>query len=231
MIFFTFFERVIHFLIDILFPPRDTAKIVIGTGFEVLSKLCAPKQFNAISYLLPYKSKTVQAFILEAKFHENKKAHMYLGQLLAEYLLDTYSNMKQCGIDAANLSSITLIPVPLGKKRLKERGYNQVAEITKSAVLFLKESAYSDTLVQEIPIVLKGNLLCRVKETAPQTTLARKDRLLNMQNVFLAQERPDLDTLYIVIDDVVTTGSSLLSAREALKAAGAEHIQILALAH
>ena len=236
MNFFTFFTRLIHFLLNTVFPPRDTARIVETTTFEELSRLCAVRNFEAISYVLPYKLKVVQAFILEAKFHGNKKAHAYLGKVLVQYLFETYRQIKQNHPNSNcqsgfNPFSIVLIPVPLGKKRQKERGYNQVAEIAKNAMQFLKEKTNKNELVQNIPIELRPHLLSRTRETAPQTTLDRKDRLLNMQNVFLTDEPLDPDTLYVIVDDVVTTGSSLVSAHEAVVTAGAKHVQLLALAH
>ena len=196
-----------NFLMNLLFPPRTTAKIVDASSYEDLSKEIRVGIFTTVHYVLPYKSVLVQAFIQEAKFHESKKARMYLGKVLAQYLTATFTNA-------------VLIPLPLGKKRLRERGYNQVTEIAKCAQPVLPSH-----------IRIDPDLLMRTKETKPQTTLGREERLLNMKDVFKATRALDADTLYIVLDDVVTTGASLLAAKAALLAAGARNVALLALAH
>jgi predicted amidophosphoribosyltransferase len=62
-------------------------------------------------------------------------------------------------------------------------------------------------------------------------TLGRAERMKNMTGVFEANAQLFSDTLYIVIDDVVTTGSTLAAARTALLQTGAQRIFLLALAH
>ena len=188
---------------DIFFPPRDTELIVRNTDYALLFSFLKPSiisiQHTQILTLLSYRLPLVQAFIIEAKFHNNKKAQKFLGNIIR---------------DAIHNRNVTYIPLPLGLKREKERGYNQIEEILKFSELFFD-----------------SQLLFRARETAPQTSLGRKERLLNMIGAFAIRTSPNSETTYVLIDDVVTTGTTLLSAHETLIKAGAEDVFLLALAH
>ena len=124
-----------------------------------------------------------------------------------------------------------IIPLPLGKKRRKERGYNQIEEIALCAQKRAKSAIPPDFLS------INSKILVRTRETAPQTSLGRHLRLQNMEGAFEISSSDNtniaLDTscMYILLDDVVTTGASLLAARQALTNAGAKNILLLALAH
>lgn len=115
-----------------------------------------------------------------------------------------------------------IIPMPLSAERLQSRGFNQAWALTRA----LARQAGT-------PARLDARLLLRVKHTQPQTTLHREARLANVRNAFqvdplrahvLAGRR------VILVDDVMTSGASLFTAAEALRAAGAAHITALALA-
>ena len=110
-----------------------------------------------------------------------------------------------------------LIPIPLSKQRYKERGYNQVEAIAQHA---------SKTL--SFPLIT--HLLKRTRHTAAQTSLGKDARLSNMKNAFAAKDL-DPSPLYIVIDDVSTTGATLSAAVQALTEAGATRVLPLAIAH
>jgi ComF family protein len=122
-----------------------------------------------------------------------------------------------------NLQSTDLIlPVPLSKERLQTRGFNQAWELASALAKQSGSSAKTDS-----------TLLIRVKNTRPQTELLRQERLANVRGAFqidplrvceLAGRR------VILVDDVMTSGASLFTAAEALRAAGASHITGLILA-
>lgn len=123
----------------------------------------------------------------------------------------------------ANLQSNDLIlPVPLSKERLQTRGFNQAWELASALARQSGCSAKTDS-----------TLLLRVKNTRPQTELLRQERLANVKGAF------EVDPLrvfelkgrcVILVDDVMTSGASLFTAAEALRAAGASHITGLLLA-
>ncbi len=118
---------------------------------------------------------------------------------------------------------ITLVPVPQYKKKTASRGFNQSAVI-------------ADWFSQEIPESRVEDVLEKTKETLPQSHLAdRKARIRNIDGTMQTKNPPasglDPKKIYIVVDDVTTTGATFLEAKRALQTAGAKHILCIALAH
>ncbi len=206
---------------DFLFPPRvDEAAIRDIPTDDFLALLVprlAPETRPGTVALLPFNDVRVRAAIHEAKYHGSERAFELLASALADYLRD-------CDDVGLRRSHIRLVPIPLGKERLKERGFNQVEEIARRALRSLDGH-----------FILDINLLKRVKETLSQVSLERRRREKNMRGAFrVAQDAAhSVDPLhtYIVIDDVITTGATLQAAIDALAKAGALHIIPLALAH
>jgi ComF family protein len=110
-----------------------------------------------------------------------------------------------------------VIPVPLGKKRLKERGYNQA-----SLIAF--------PLAIKLGMKYTPNGLVRIRETESQVGLNYKDRLENVKDAFQANSRLISGKNILLIDDVATTGSTLSSCTQALKAGGASTVYAITLA-
>lgn len=197
-------------LIDLLFPLRDTAKRVRTCSHEELGRLLTPHVTNdGIITLLPYRHPLVRAVILEAKFHKNERAFALLGDIAEDYL----SALEEES-EAFEARRYVLIPIPLSTERMRERGYNQTEEIARQT---------------KRPVARE--LLLRVRDTRPQTSLPRKDRILNMNTAFEAQTGPENACTYIVFDDVTTTGATLNAARTALQNRGYGSVMRLALAH
>lgn len=204
--------------LSLLFPPRKDERVVSALGEAGLFARSAPASFelsgtHAVG-LLPYRDETVRAFILEAKFHENESAIAALGSVLADYLMERIADETALG------GKLVLIPVPLGEKRMKERGYNQMERICETAVAKLGDS-----------VACMPGALRRVRETAPQTSLSGDQRRINMLGAFAAKNELDPSYSYIVVDDVVTTASTLLAAVDALRIGGAYQVGAIALAH
>lgn len=104
-----------------------------------------------------------------------------------------------------------LLPVPLGQRRLRERGFNQALEIGRQ-------------LSTQLGIPIETRLLRRIKETLAQSTLRPHQRQTNMRNAFLFndQRNTKIQGLHIgVIDDVMTTGMTLNAIAKELKYHGA----------
>lgn len=203
-------------LFDVLFPPRIDEKVIRHTSDDDFMALLAPRLAGVTRpgtvVLLPFSDTRVRSAIHEAKYHGSTRAFKLLGSALAEYLRDVDDRR----ITRSNL--VMLVPVPLGKKRQKERGYNQVEEIVKR-------------VSKELGIPTHTTLLVRTRETSSQVSLSREKREANMRHAFATTHVADPAYTYIVIDDVLTTGATLQAAIDALRAAGAEHIIPLALAH
>jgi ComF family protein len=120
-----------------------------------------------------------------------------------------YRGMQQIGVVLGNIASGQLtkndifktvdiiIPVPLHKKRLKQRGYNQSACFAKG-------------LVEKLSATVDETSLVRIKATETQTHKSRFSRFENMQEVFVVNDAEKLKNKHILlVDDVVTTGSTL----------------------
>lgn len=200
-------------LFDFLFPPRVdeiTLRDVSTDDFLTLvTPKLVPETRPGTVVLLPFHDIRVRAALHEAKYHGNEHAFRLLGLALADYLRDAD--------DVGHRKSyVSLVPVPLGKERRKERGFNQVEEIACRTGL---------------DITLDTTLLERTRETTSQVSLPREKREANMRGAFKATRPADPSCTYIVIDDVITTGATLQAAIDVLQKAGAEHLIPLALAH
>ena len=111
-----------------------------------------------------------------------------------------------------------IIPIPLSKKRLKWRGFNQAQEIAKHISEFL-----------ELPVI--NNVLIKTKQTLAQTDLPKQQRKQNLKIAFTC-ENPEIikNKNILLIDDVFTTGATMIEAGKTLKSAGANRIYGIAVA-
>ena len=110
-----------------------------------------------------------------------------------------------------------VIPLPLGSRRLSERGYNQSYELARRLA----------------PGKADAHILLRTRETPPQTTLGRDARLANMLGAFRvapARAQALQGAHLLLVDDVMTSGASLAAAAHALRRAGARRVSALVLA-
>jgi predicted amidophosphoribosyltransferase len=110
---------------------------------------------------------------------------------------------------------VCLIPIPLGARRLAERGYNQSERLAAA-------------LAERIGGVVRPDLLRRVRDTRSQTALTPEARQANVADAFEATGAPPPGS--VLVDDVFTTGATLCSAAAALRAAGAERVEAVTFA-
>jgi ComF family protein len=184
--------RIVSRLFDLLFPPRQSEILI--RSVETLPY--TPALYKDTSYLSWFSEATVSATITENKYHNNK----YAAGLLAKLLLEWYKRQD---------ASIVFMPIPLSTPRQRERGYNQVTRVLQSAVELNPTIRILDTVLK------------RKKHTLPQTSLKRAERTQNVKQAFsIADSTPlqQLDSVTLVlIDDVVTTGSTLDAAEAVLR--------------
>jgi ComF family protein len=110
-----------------------------------------------------------------------------------------------------------LVPLPLHPSRLVERGFNQSRELAR-------------IVARRLQLRLDEGALRRVRATAPQVGLARLERASNLSGAFVADTRLVAGRPIILVDDVVTTGSTAAEAARTLLAAGAHSVQVWAAA-
>jgi competence protein ComFC len=110
-----------------------------------------------------------------------------------------------------------LMPVPLGKKRLKERGYNQVGLVARP-------------LAYQLGWTYAPGGLRKTRETRSQVGLTLTQRRENVRQAYQADPRIVKQKSILVMDDVATTGSTIEACTAALLAAGAQEVYILTIA-
>lgn len=117
-----------------------------------------------------------------------------------------------------------LLPMPLSPQRLRERGFNQAAQLTQHWARHFAQHPQGGPRA-------RTDLLLRPQHQHTQRTLGRSARLRNLHGAFTVRSGADLAGLrLLVVDDVITTGATLRAACTALQAAGAQHISVLAVA-
>jgi ComF family protein len=105
-----------------------------------------------------------------------------------------------------------LIPVPLHPQRYRQRGFNQSIELTRH-------------LTKQLHIPYSLSSCHRIRNTIPQAELGAKQRRRNLHRTFSAQTLIDIKSVAI-IDDVMTTGSTVRAIATTLKRSGVDNIQI-----
>lgn len=156
----------------------------------------------ALAYEFP-----VDRMVTGAKFHGQLHFAQALGELLARALI--------AGRTPAELPQL-LIPVPLHRRRLAGRGYNQALEIARP-------------VARTLGLKLVPTACERIRPTAEQTGLSAAGRRRNLRGAFRARELC-CGRSVAVLDDVMTTGSTLAAVVAAVRAAGALTVEAWAAA-
>ncbi len=120
-------------------------------------------------------------------------------------------------VDAALDEADHVLPLPLARERLAERGFNQALELARALA----------------PGKVRSDLLLRLRNTASQAELGLAARRRNMQGAFAVEPLRAAEVAgrrLVLVDDVMTSGASLHAAAVALRQAGAAHITAIVLA-
>ena len=112
----------------------------------------------------------------------------------------------------------TIISVPLSPRREKWRGFNQSALLGK-------------ILAQKLELEFNGQILKKIKDTKPQVELSADERKKNLNEAFKVVDKSQVfGKSFLLVDDMVTTGSTLRNCASTLKRAGAKKVWALTLA-
>jgi ComF family protein len=146
----------------------------------------------------------VDRMIQRLKYRGDLVHGRILGELLARHLARRRTRPE------------LVVPVPLASMRYRERGFNQARELALP-------------VCNALDLTLHSGLVTRHRETREQAGLDRNDRLKNTQHAF-ALTAPLTARHVAIIDDVVTTGSTVNEISKVLRTAGAEWIEVWAVA-
>ena len=160
--------------------------------------------------------RALSAFSYRGPARSLVKALKYRGlRRVAEVMADlTLEDLAEKGITFGKRAWV--VPIPLSFLRQNERGFNQ-AEL------------FAQSLAKSLKIKILPSLLRRVKNTPSQTTLSREERSHNIQGVFAATRRIRKKDI-LLVDDVLTTGSTAREAAKTLKKKGANQVWVLTFA-
>lgn len=173
------------------------------------------KHFEELMYIFKYEGQ-IRELILDYKF--NEKSYMY--KTFVNFLLKNkkiFENIKKYD---------KIIPVPISKKRYKERGYNQSLLIAKEISMQISYETNNN-----IKLELVNNCLIKTKNIIEQSKLNKEDRQHNIQGVYTLKNGSILTNKSILlIDDIYTTGSTVNECSRVLQQAKPNKIGVLVLA-
>lgn len=186
---------------------------------DCLSKAVLPTAWTntQITSIASYHNPTVQKGLWLLKYGNRPGIAETFGTVLHESLLEELAEKRRF----KNKHKIYIVPIPLSKERHKMRGYNHVGLIAQQ-LIFCDRTLYE----------YEENVLIKVRNTAPQMTLSKTERLTNLSGAF---EVPDPSKIrgrtILLIDDITTTGATMREAKSALQNAGARDIYCATIAH
>lgn len=180
------------------FPSCLQCALPVAEGGRCGRCLANPPAFDRTRAAFEYRYPVAQ--LLHAFKYGNKLA---LGRFFAEVLLDALSQESWPDV---------IVPMPLHSARLKERGFNQAAEIARRLAL-----------ATGTPLLLDD--LRKIRDTKPQASLPWKERQANVKGAFACDINLHGQRVAIV-DDVMTTGATLYEVAKTLKKRGAVKVDV-----
>lgn len=167
-----------------------------------------PKSFTR-GFALAIYNQTTKPSLSAIKYH-NRRQH------ISFYVEETIQNY---GPLFTSLHLDAILPVPIHKKRMKKRGFNQA-------------SLFARSLGKQLRIPVYDSVLIRTLNTLPQKTLSPEKRLENLQKAFSLH--PELHSMLpfervLLVDDIYTTGSTMEAITRILKNAGVKEVYIFSI--
>lgn len=211
-----FFEK----FLDLFFPTECFICQKLGPDLcaECLDNFEAQKISNHdwIVSLWNYRDPNVEILMRSIKNIPHKR----LAAIISTKLFEKLRTAKAHNPWFHQISNVLIIPIPIGKIRFRERGYNQ-AELL------------AEPLAQLLNRKVVKNVLFKKKHTHKQgTTKSKAERGVNLKDSFGVRNFHQIQNRDIlIVDDITTTGSTLLEARKVLLEAGAQNIVAITVAN
>ncbi len=156
---------------------------------KILKKIEKSPVYSATIY-----EKEIKKMIRAIKYHNQKELAYFQAKLMYDYWM-------RLEVSKENYS---IVPVPLFKKRQKKRKYNHMSLV---AAEFSRLCGYE----------VKDDLIRRIKDTKPQYKLSIKEREENLHNAFEVDTKNYNGEKLLIIDDILTTGSTICEMIKTLK--------------
>lgn len=164
--------------------------------------------YAATSQFIFKPQEKVQELLHQIKYHNAQKLAYFLGKSYGKELSNSEYKRVQ-----------VLLPIPLHKKKLRKRGYNQAA-------------AYAKGISASLGVPVVEDAVCRTLYQSSQTKLNRFARWQNIMHSFECINKNKIKGQHLaLVDDVLTTGATLEAAAKPLFAAGIASLSIITLAH
>lgn len=211
-------------ILDFVFPIYCLS---CGRSGENLCRNClsglSPAERESARWIYPtfdYREPAIKKSMWLLKYKGKKSLAKIFAEVLYGHILEELSDLKTM----ENFIEPILIPIPINRKRKRERGFNQSELICKELV----------KLDKDVNFKMRTDVLEKIKDTEHQARIENRSvRLKNIVGSFALKD-PEMD-LYgkniILIDDVTTTGATLTEARKILRGAGARKVIAFTVAH
>jgi ComF family protein len=206
--------NILQFILDTVIPPDPLIRAIeIMSTEDFLAKagsIGAVEMSPDVISFFPYRNEVVRTALIEIKTRFNKKIIRLLGKVLCQKLIPLAEGRP------------LLIPIPMTKKSMRERGWNQCELLVKAIV----------TEDKGVNFEICTDELVKARKKEDQVGKGRKETFENLRGCFAVK---DIERVrgrnVMVLDDIVTTGATLEEARRALTAAGVKKIILASVAH
>lgn len=212
-------EKLKTFLASLLFPKfcfgcqkegnylcQDCKSILDVLSFHQFFKT---EDIDDLYFSTGYKNPLLKDLIKKFKYQPFIKE---LSLPLSSLIIDHFQLLDNPPLFYKENLDFVLIPIPLEKRRLKWRGFNQAQELAKHLSEFLNIPLVCDALIKE-------------QKTLPQVKLSDEERRKNISGSFSCKNQEKiLEKKILLIDDIYTTGSTMKESAKVLKKSGAKKI-------
>jgi ComF family protein len=205
-------------LLDALIPrSAQTMRTLARTEYDIPLHPAVHHLLNVdITTIMDYRDPVIRDLIWSLKYDGAGQSAHVCAQILADFLYEEIAVEK-----SYSPRRVLLVPLPLHRTRLRERGFNQIGIVLDRLPVELRDGTRA---------TLAPHILIRTKATRQQVHLPRSERIHNMRGAFAVSDTADIGDVHIfLIDDVTTTGATLASAAKTLRQTGAT-VTLIALA-
>ena len=187
----------------------------LAEGVCLSCKSRAPRFFKGFS---PFVYRGESASFINRIKTNNPTLALYFAEKMAECLMEHCEELQT--FQGEGEETLLLIPVPLTKVRLRERGYNQAVLLAERVFDVLREKGYR--------VELREDILIKRKDTAQQKHMDYSSRMENVAGAYQVVDRQACKKrTMVLIDDVLTTGATGSECASRLLSAGAKQVFFL----